>query len=162
MADALEASPRYGAFYDSEVLPKLESDIAETRERATHWPALPPPPYFRSEPTPEQVARWQQKPAEMVASLEMTRAKILRVLGRDPAAGEREAYEWMNSPDPQLRQDAVIVFADIHNHDDELRSLATDDNFFVADIAKAVLLTPKPRVMAFPVSPDGGAGWHKR
>jgi hypothetical protein len=52
----------------------------------------------------------------------MERDKILRVLGRDPAAGLRQAYQWMNSDDPQVLQCAIATFADIGGHERELRA----------------------------------------
>jgi hypothetical protein len=48
--------------------------------------------------------------------------KILRVLGRDPAAGLQQAYQWMNSGDPQRIQGAIAIFRDIGGHEGELRS----------------------------------------
>ena len=51
----------------------------------------------------------------------MRRDKILRVLGRDPNAGEKEAGEWLKSSDPELIDDARDVFADMGGHEADLR-----------------------------------------
>jgi len=52
----------------------------------------------------------------------MTRDKIMRLLARDPTAGLKRAREWMNSPDPYLVADAVVVFADMGGHQEDLNA----------------------------------------
>ena len=52
----------------------------------------------------------------------MCRDKILRVIGRDPAAGLAQAREWMTSPDPALVDNARIVFQDTGGHDEDVRA----------------------------------------
>ena len=52
----------------------------------------------------------------------MERDKILRMLGRDPTAGLQRAREWAASSDPDLIDDASIVFRDIGGHEDEARA----------------------------------------
>jgi hypothetical protein len=52
----------------------------------------------------------------------MERDKILRMLGRDPTAGLQQAREWAASSDPDLIDDASIVFRDIGGHEDEARA----------------------------------------
>lgn len=81
---------------------------------------------------------------EQLARVEIERDKILRVLGRDPKAGEGSAYDWMNSNDPELREDAAVVFADIGGHDRELRALATDKDLAVSISAKNALDATSP------------------
>ena len=85
------ASKDFPGFYDLEILPKLDKEIAET-------PALQ---------------------TGAAAALEMERDKILRVLGRDPNAGLERARYWMKSDDPQIVWDAYLVFADIPGHEAE-------------------------------------------
>ena len=55
----------------------------------------------------------------------MERFKILRVLGRDPTAGLKEAYGWMKSNDPDLLQDAAVTFSEIDG--DEADARAADE-----------------------------------
>ena len=86
----VEASRDFPSFYDTEVLPQLEHDIGKARE----------------------------SPRDQ-AVLVMERDKILRVLGRDPSAGLAQAREWVRSQDPQLVEDARVVFDDIGGHEPE-------------------------------------------
>lgn len=97
----VESSGDFPKYYDSDVLPQLNQEIREANSR------LPREPF-------------QQ---ETVAVAEMTNAKILRVLGRDPAAGLSQAYRWMNSDNPQLMQCAIATFSDIGGHEKEIREL---------------------------------------
>jgi hypothetical protein len=97
----VEASRDFPNYYDEKVLPELDKGILEAEARIPREP-------------------FQQ---ETVAVLEMERNKILRVLGRDPAAGLNQAYQWMNSDDPQLMQCAIATFADIGGHEKEAREL---------------------------------------
>lgn len=52
----------------------------------------------------------------------MERDKILRVLGRDPTAGLNQAYQWLNSDDPYLLQDAEVTFKEVGGHEAEMRT----------------------------------------
>lgn len=88
----VEASRDFPAYYDNEVLPELDKEIGK-------------------EPNEN---------ASAIAALE--KDKILRVLGRDPVAGLNQAYQWMNSDDPQVLQCAIATFADIGGHDKELHA----------------------------------------
>jgi hypothetical protein len=97
----VEDSRDFPSFYDNEVLPRLDQQIRDAEARITREP-------FQ---------------AETVAVAEMTRDKILRVLGRNPAAGLKQAYQWMNSDDPQVMQCAIVTFADIGGHEKEVRTL---------------------------------------
>ena len=96
----VEASRDFPAFYGKEILPSLNKHIGEDQ-------AQPPP---------------GSRPQDIAAVATMKRDKILRVLGRDPTAGLREAYQWMNSDDPQVLQCAITTFADIGGHDQEKRA----------------------------------------
>ncbi len=87
----IPASKDFPGFYETEILPKLDKEIAQT-------------------PYPGE---------EAVAALEMQRDKILRVLGRDPNAGLEKAREWAKSDNPQLVEDAFDVFHDIPGHEAE-------------------------------------------
>jgi len=93
------ASKDFPAYYDSEVLPKLDKEIAEPR-------------------SPDQAAEYYYD--AKIAALEMQRDKILRVLGRDPDAGLQEARRWAASDNPALISDAVDVFRDIPGHEAEV------------------------------------------
>ena len=90
----VEVSRDFPEYYDNEVLPVLERRIGK----------------YRAEGETGQLA----------AEAEMMRDKILRVLGRDPAAGLRQAREWMSSDDPDLLRDAGITFQQIGGHQKEL------------------------------------------
>jgi hypothetical protein len=102
----VEASRDFSEFYENEVLPELAKQIAA--------------------PGAGQKRAW----------LVMERDQILRVLGRNPAAGLQQAYQWMNSSDPELREDAVVVFGGVGGHDKEIRALAADKNLDVALAAR--------------------------
>ena len=137
-----EASRDFPRFYDTEELPWYEEEIAEDREKiARGVPA-------QNDLSAEQLAARQRDSAialpEYLAADEMGRDKILRVLGREPKAGEERAYEWMNSGDPELRTDAVVVFADIGGHDRQLRALAADKDIEVSTTAKNALDATSP------------------
>jgi hypothetical protein len=117
----VEASRDFSKFYDQEVLPELDKEIAEYQRPDTHDP-------------------------DRLAGLLMERFKILRVLGRDPTAGLKEAYGWMSSSDPNLLQDAAITFSEIGGHDADSRA---------ADEARMqVVCRDSPR---FPGCKKGGA-----
>lgn len=94
----VEASRDFSGFYEDEVIPKLQ----------------------------ERINQYQAKPGvgtlDAVAGLTMVQDKILRVLGRDPAAGLQQAYEWMSSDDPMLLQDAAATFQSIGGHEREMRA----------------------------------------
>ncbi len=97
----VEDSRDFPSFYDNEILPRLNQEIGDAEARITREP-------FQ---------------AETVAVAEMTRDKILRVLGRNPVAGLNQAYQWMNSDNPILMQCAITTFADIGGHEKEVRAL---------------------------------------
>ncbi len=97
----VEDSRDFPSFYDNEILPRLNQEIGDAEARITREP-------FQ---------------AETVAVAEMTRDKILRVLGRNPVAGLNQAYQWMNSDDPTLMQCAIATFGDIGSHEKEVRTL---------------------------------------
>jgi hypothetical protein len=94
----VEASRDFPGFYEDEVMPKLQ----------------------------ERINQYQGKPGvgtpDAVAGLTMVQDKILRVLGRDPTAGLQRVYEWMNSDDPILLQDAAATFQSVGGHEREMRA----------------------------------------
>jgi hypothetical protein len=96
----VEASRDFPNFYDDEVLPEFQDQIAETQK---------------------QIATGLKGEAQL-AVLEMSRDKILRVLGRDPTAGLAKARAWADSANPDLVGDAIAVLRDIGGHEDELRA----------------------------------------
>lgn len=81
-AQYVDASADSPAFYDKEVLPNLDKEIEEGRERAARAPSMPVAgdPNFIPH---EAEARY---PARKLAALEKTKDKILRVLGRPASA----------------------------------------------------------------------------
>ena len=85
----LEASGEFPSFYESQVLPELDRKIAEVRQKLDKGLAT----------------------AHDLAIAIMARDKVLRIIGRDPRAGQREARKWMASQDPELRSDAAAVQA---------------------------------------------------
>lgn len=101
----VEASRDFPDFYDNEILPELEKQISKARAGQTR------------------------------AWLIMERDKILRMLGRNPTAGLQEAYQWIHSDDPEVRQDAAVVFGDLGGHEHELRALSADKDPRVASAA---------------------------
>jgi hypothetical protein len=110
----VEASRNFPKFYDTQVLPMLETEISEA---ANEPPRNGPAPSELT--TPMQIEDWRDEPVRKLASLEMKRDKILRVLGRDSTAGEKEARKWVKSGDPQLIEDAMSVFEDMGGHEAE-------------------------------------------
>jgi hypothetical protein len=113
----VEASRNFPKFYDTQVLPKLEIEISKARDEPPRNGPVPP-----ELTTPQQVEEWRNEPARKLALLEMKRDKILRVLGRNPNAGEKEAREWANSGDWQLVDDAMDVFDDMGGHEADLQA----------------------------------------
>jgi hypothetical protein len=85
------ASKDFPEFYDREILPDLDKEIAET-------------------PQAEETR---------VAALEMARDKIQRVLGRDPNAGLGKAQQWATSRNLEIIGYARDVFLDIGGHEAE-------------------------------------------
>ena len=97
----VEASRDFPAFYDDEVLPKLDAEIKQYRAKEVKAGAID-----------------QWNPAGFI----MARDKILRVLGRDPTAGLKQANDWMNSSDPQLAFYAAAMFKDIGGHEQDAKA----------------------------------------
>jgi VCBS repeat protein len=95
----VEASSDFPAYYDSQVLPLLERKINAARNRSP--------------------LGWQDE-TQAAAAL-MVKAKILRVLGRDPNAGVLDANVWMQSDNPELLQYAIATFGAIGGHDSDIR-----------------------------------------
>jgi hypothetical protein len=113
----VEASRDFPKFYDTQVLPQLETEISKTEHEPPHNGPVPP-----ELTAPEQIEEWRNEPARNLALLEMKHDKILRVLGRDPNAGEKTAREWVKSGDWDLIIDATSVFEDIGGHQADLRA----------------------------------------
>lgn len=95
----VEASGDFPGFYNTDVLPQLDKEIGRARRLAVK-------------------SGYQGN----VAALVLEKDKILRVIGRDPTAGLKQAYRWMKSDDPQLLQCAIATFDDIGGHEEELRT----------------------------------------
>jgi hypothetical protein len=114
----VEASRDFSKFYDEQILPKLESEIAEMKRNPSSGEGLGPPAFGKAVESDES----QEKPERALALFEMARDKILRVIGRDPKAGEKEASEWVKSGDYVLIGDAMSVFEDIGDHESDLQA----------------------------------------
>jgi hypothetical protein len=127
----VEASRDFPNYYDTEVLPPLEEKIAKLEQQAASTVA-------ERQAAEEYIAEhgwwdsYDRLPGEQYAAIsayaqlavaQMVRAKILRVVRRDPRAGVAEAREWMKSSDQQVRQAAGQVFRDVGGHEKELREL---------------------------------------
>lgn len=97
----VEASRDFPNYYDDEILPELARRIDETRAK---------------------VAAGKRNFEDTLAGLIMERDQILRVLGRNATAGLNHAYQWLNSDDPYLLQDAVVTFKDVGGHEAEMRA----------------------------------------
>jgi len=76
----VEDSSDFADYYDSKVLPSLERQIGAARDR--------------------NASGWQDE--RQAAAALMVKAKILRVLGRDPKAGLQDADVWMDSDNPEF------------------------------------------------------------
>ena len=105
----VDRSRDFPRFYDSEVLPELDAAIDEARKNVAAEPAS----------AAEAVACF---PRRRLASLEMAKDKILRVLGRDPTAGVNAARAWVANADPCLLGNAILVLRDVGGHGDDLRA----------------------------------------
>jgi len=116
----VEASQDFPKYYDTEVLPQLEKYISRSRQEVAEQQGKPKPTPLPYE-TQQMVDDKWRRPKINLADALLERAKILRVLGRDPNAGLAEAREWIKSSDPVLLEDALFVFADIGGHEQERR-----------------------------------------
>ena len=91
----VEASRDFPKYYDNEVLPQLDQQLSEAQAK---------------------VAPGKHNYEYRLAGLIMERDQILRVLGRNPTDGLNHAYQWLNSDDPYLLQDAEVTFKEIGGH----------------------------------------------
>ncbi len=96
----VEASRDFPNYYDTLVLPKLDRAISTLQQKAA-----------RGEENPGALDRFT-----------IVKDKILRVLGRDPAAGLNQAYQWMNSDNPEVLQCAIVTFKDIGGHEQDAKA----------------------------------------
>ncbi len=97
----VEASRDFPNYYDTQILPKIDRTISVLQQKA---------------------AEGNGNPGALAHAI-VVKAKILRVLGRDPTAGLSQAYQWMSSDDPQVLQCARATFDDIGGHQEELDKL---------------------------------------
>ncbi len=97
----VEASRNFPNYYDTEVLPNLDRTIGMLQQKAAEGDGNP----------------------SALARMTVEKDKILRVLGRQPNAGIKEAYQWMNSDDPQVLQCALATFYDIGGHEKEVHEI---------------------------------------
>ena len=96
----VEASSDFPDYYDSKVLPLLDRKINAARNR--------------------RPSGWQDQTQADTAP--MVKARIMRVLGRDPNAGLQDADVWMRSDNPELLQYAIATFGAIGGHDSDIRT----------------------------------------
>jgi len=106
----VEASRDFAKFYDTQVLPELDIGISNMREAAALEAQRMP-----GAPLEHRGAK------QWLDALTVTRDKILRVIGRDPKAGEQQAREWVTGPDPDPLF-AMIVFKDMGDHEEDIRA----------------------------------------
>ncbi|MGA9724225.1 MAG: hypothetical protein WBQ86_17320 [Candidatus Binatus sp.] len=143
----VEASREFGSFYDTQVLPKLEESIAtlqtklasEAQARAAAEAVMQTyrsPLIFRAHLSDKESDAIRD--SEQLVRSEMERDKILRVLGRDSTAGEKEAEKWMTNPDPWIRNASVAVFGDLADNTSELNAMTADKDGKVSSYAKTV------------------------
>ena len=118
----VDASHDFANFYDTEVLPELEKNIAALQQDVAGQQGKPKPTPNAEYPMQQAVDIEWFGAGRALAALEMERDKILRVLGRDPEAGVAEAREWAKSPDPELIEDAYVVLGDMHGHEQEYQA----------------------------------------
>jgi hypothetical protein len=95
----VEASREFSSYYDDEVLPGIELELTKV-DAIQH-------------PSPGDDYR--------IAVALLLKSKILRMLRRNPTAGLQEAYEWMNSDNPELLHFAGATFREIGGHETEVR-----------------------------------------
>lgn len=80
------------------------------------------PDYYENEILPDlnqKITSTPQSQNTVLAALEMQRDKIQRVLGINLDAGLGEARQWATSKNPEMIENAMIVFRDIPGHEDE-------------------------------------------
>jgi len=106
----VEASRDFAKFYDTQVLPELNSEIAGFRERAARELHNAP-----GAPLKDRMGK------KVLDAAIITRDKILRVIGRDPEAGLKQAREWITGPDPDPVS-ALMVFHDMGDHEEDLQA----------------------------------------
>ncbi len=129
----VEASRDFPNFFDQEVLPPMERDIAalqkrtdsEVEARSSGEALLKQSNLIDAGEvdnrwSPEQAAALHD--VARLARLKLLRYKILRGIGRDPSVDEEaQAQEWIKSPDIEVVYDAQVAIKDIGGHEAELR-----------------------------------------
>ncbi len=118
----VEASHNFPRYYDTEILPEVEKRVSEMREEVAKFQSEPMPTPGLTPGDQYRVNVMRFLPARRLAEAVMTRDKILRVLGRDPNTGVAKAREWAKSPDPELVNDAVVVFEDMGGHEQDYQA----------------------------------------
>ena len=129
----VEASRDFPNFFDEEVLPAMEKEIAalqkktdsEIEARSSAEALLRQSDRVEagevdSRWSPEQLVALHD--VERLANLKLLRYKILREIGRDPSGDEeKQAREWMKSPDLEVVYDAQVAIKDVGGHAAEVR-----------------------------------------
>jgi hypothetical protein len=110
----VEASRDFPKFYEEQLLPKLESEIAQIKRNPSSADGLEPPAFAKL----SEANLWEKNPERKLALFEMDRDKILRTIGRDPKAGEEQAREWVRNGDEILIGYAMSVFQDMGDEPD--------------------------------------------
>lgn len=116
----MDVTREFGNYYDKEIFPPIVRKIATLQktvdsevEAVTSAQAaiLQYGHDYRPHLSEEEATAVED--SRKLARLEAYRDKLLRVLGRDPKAGETQAREWMKSGDPWLRDYGFDVVYDL-------------------------------------------------
>ncbi len=108
----IEADDRFKDFYSGILLPNVDKKIEElTRGKSEA----------------------EQDLDERLMSIWVIKDKIIRLLGIDPQAGIQRAIKWTKSPNPKVRENAVITLSDIPGVEATrlLEALSADPNYSV-------------------------------
>jgi hypothetical protein len=147
----VEASREFPGFYDKEVLPPLEQEVATLRkkldseaEARTSGEALLKEYHRAAASTVGVDSRWSPEQAAalqdtvQLATLQLLRFKVLRVSGRDPTAEEeKQAREWMKGPAIELVDDAEEAYVDMGGHEADLQAAKLAAKRLIADAKRA-------------------------
>ncbi len=88
----IESDDRFKDFYSEILLPNVDKKIEELSRGKSEA---------------------EQDLDERLMSIWVIKDKIIRLLGIDPQAGLQRATKWANSPNPNVRENAVITLSDI-------------------------------------------------
>ncbi|MFQ6120973.1 MAG: hypothetical protein ACE5KE_13950 [Methanosarcinales archaeon] len=138
-----DASEQFKDFYQTVLLPKVDTRIRELEEEMRKFQSELDSlrNQLKDEPKSRRVRRVFLEELEESLSAEwIIRDKISRLLG-DPLAGLEKAKKWAESPNINLRKNAIVVFEDIKDEESlsYLELLSHDPNPSVAQKAQHTL-----------------------